>query len=358
MPEGHSVQGGRYSWRLVEPGQPLQWSEGAGREPGADEVLIEVAGCGLCHTDLGFINGNVKTRAELPLVLGHEISGRVLEAGEDARAWMGKAVLVSPVIPCGICELCSSGRGNVCSNQKLPGNDLDGGFATHVTVPAAGLFAVEDLPAAYELADFSVIADAVTTPLQAVRRAEVSEGSFVVVVGTGGVGTYACQIAAASGASVVAVDIEDARLDPLLEHGAAATVNARDLSPREVRDRIRDHADSLGMPRTGWKIFECSGTPAGQETAFGLLGPAATLAVVGFTREKVSIRLSNLMAFDATAFGSWGCPPERYPEAIDLVTSGKVDLLPFTRKVPMSDLAKVLAEENGRSDPRRTILVP
>jgi len=80
--------------------------------------------------------------------------------------------------------------------------------------------------------------------------------------------------------------------------------------------------------------------------------------VVGFTREKVSIRLSNLMAFDATAFGSWGCPPGLYPEAIDLVTSGKVDLLPFTRKVPMSDIATVLGEENGRGDPRRTILVP
>jgi 6-hydroxycyclohex-1-ene-1-carbonyl-CoA dehydrogenase len=358
MPDQRSAYGDRYSWHLVEPGQPLQWSEGAGRTPGADEVLIEVAGCGLCHTDLGFFNGAVATRANLPLVLGHEISGRVLEAGDDAGDWVGQDVLVSAVIPCGSCELCTSGRGNVCSNQKMPGNDLDGGFATHVTVPAAGLFTVENLPAAYDLADFSVIADAVTTPLQAVRRAEVSEGSFVVVVGTGGVGTYACQIAAASGATVVAVDIEDARLDPLLEHGTARTVNAQDLSPREVRDRVRDHAGSLGMPHTGWKIFECSGTPTGQETAYGLLGPAATLAVVGFTREKVSIRLSNLMAFDATAFGSWGCPPELYPEAIDLVTSGKVDLLPFTRKVPMSDIATVLAQENGRSDPRRTILVP
>jgi 6-hydroxycyclohex-1-ene-1-carbonyl-CoA dehydrogenase len=112
------------------------------------------------------------------------------------------------------------------------------------------------------------------------------------------------------------------------------------------------------MAHTGWKIFECSGTPAGQETAYGLLGPAATLAVVGFTREKVSIRLSNLMAFDATAFGSWGCPPERYPEAIELVTSGRVRLLPFIRKVPMSDITSVFAEAHEPGDGRRTILVP
>ena len=348
----------RYSWQMVEAGRPLERFDGAARQPGDGEVLIQVAGCGVCHTDLGFLDGSVRTRADLPLVLGHEISGRVLEAGEGARDWISRDVLVAAVIPCGSCDMCSVGRGNVCSDQKMPGNDMDGGFATHVTVPATGIFACEGLPDGYDLADLSVVADAVTTPLQAVRRAGVAGGDFVVVVGTGGVGTYAVQIAAASGATVVAVDIEDAHLEPLLAHGAAATVNARGLSPRDVRDRVREHARLSGVAPTGWKVFECSGTPPGQETAFGLLGPAATLAVVGFTREKVSIRLSNLMAFDATAFGSWGCPPELYPEAIDLVTSGRVDLLPFTRKVPMGDLESVLAAAHGRSDPRRTILVP
>ena len=348
----------RYSWRLVEIGQPLQRFEGAARAPQAGEVVVEIAGCGVCHTDLGFYDGHVKTKAELPLVLGHEISGSVVEAGADEGDWIGKDVLVAAVIPCGDCATCSSGRGNVCGRQLMPGNDLDGGFATHVTVPASGLSVIESVPDGYDLADFSVVADAVTTPLQAVRRAAVSAGDFVVVVGAGGVGTYAVQIAAASGAAVVAVDIDDARLDPLVEHGAAGTVNARGLAPREVRDRIREHAGSFGKPRTGWKIFECSGTPSGQETAYGLLGPEATLAVVGFTMEKVTIRLSNLMAFDATAFGSWGCPPQRYPEAIDLVTSGRVNLLPFTRKVSMDDIETVLAEAHSRPDPRRTILVP
>ncbi len=348
----------RYAWRLIEPGQPLERVEQAGRPPEAGEVLIEVAGCGLCHTDLGFLDGTVKTRATLPLVLGHEISGRVIDAGEGAEVWVGKDVLVPAVIPCGNCDLCDSGRGNVCASQKMPGNDLDGGFATHVTVPIAGLALIENLPERYELADLSVIADAVTTPLQAVRRAEVSDGDFVVVVGAGGVGTYAVQIAAASGATVVAVDIDDDRLSLLRMHGAAATVNARDLSARDVRDNVREHAESFGVSRSGWKIFECSGTASGQETAYGMLGPAATLAVVGFTMDKVSIRLSNLMAFDATAFGSWGCPPERYPEAIELVTSGKVDLAPFTRKLPMADIEHILEQAHGASDARRTILIP
>jgi len=347
-----------FSWRLVEPGRPLEMVAGAARAPGAGEVLVEVAGCGLCHTDMGFIDGDVKTATELPLVLGHEISGHVLEAGAGAEEWIGRDVLVLPVIPCRDCAMCAAGRGNVCSNQSMLGSSMDGGFATHVTVPAAGLALVESLPDGHEPADVAVVADAVTTPLQAVRRAGVVPGDLVVVVGTGGLGTYACQIAAAVGAKVVAADIDDARLERLLDYGAAAVVNVRGLSPRDVRSRVRELAKELGAPAIGWKIFECSGTTAGQETAFGLLGPAGTLAVVGFTREMVTVRLSNLMAFDATAFGSWGCPPELYPEAIEMVTSGKVQVLPFTRKVPMRDINEVISQAHSGGDPRRTILVP
>jgi len=349
---------GRYSWRMVKSGSPLERLDDAAREPTAGEVVVEIAGCGLCHTDLGFLDGEVSTKHDLPLVLGHEIAGTVVEVGDGADRWLGMDVLVPAVIPCEECVMCLSGRGNVCTNQKMPGNDFDGGFATHVTLPARGLAPVVDLPPRYELADMSVVADAVTTPLQAVRRAGVGAGDFVVVVGTGGVGGFAVQVAAASGATVIAVDIDDNHLEPLLEYGAAGTVNARGLTARDVRGVVRDHARSEGVGSSGWKIFECSGTAAGQETAFGMLGPASTLAVVGFTMDKVTIRLSNLMAFDATAFGSWGCPPQLYPEAIDLVTSGQIDLLPFTRKTSMADISQVLEEAHIGGDPRRTILVP
>ncbi len=348
----------RYSWRMVAPGKPLKRAEGAARPPGPGEVLIEVAGCGVCHTDIGFLDGTVRTAAQLPLVLGHEISGRVVETGDAADRWLGLDVLVPAVIPCEECDMCSAGRSNMCPNQKMPGNGLDGGFATHVTLPATGLSIIDSLPPGHELADMAVIADAVTTPLNAMTRAHVSSEDFVVVVGAGGIGTYAVQVAAARGASVIAVDIDDSRLNPLLQHGATAAVNAKGLSPRDVRDRVREHAAILGVPRACWKIFECSGTAAGQQTAFGLLVPAATLSVVGFTRDKVSIRLSNLMAFDATAIGNWGCPPELYPEAIELVTSGQVKLLPFSRKMPMSDINEVLLATANGIDPRRAILVP
>ncbi len=349
---------GRYSWRMVQPGRPLELHGSAGRRAGPGEVLVEVAGCGVCHTDVGFYDGSVRTRADLPLVLGHEVSGTVVEAGEGAGELVGSGVLVAAVIPCGCCQMCSAGRGNVCGDQLMPGNDLDGGFATHLTVPATGVFACGDLPAGYGLADMAVVADALTTPLQAIRRAGVAEGDTVVVVGTGGVGGFAVQVAAASGGTVVALDVDDGRLAALDDHGAAASLNVRGMSPRGVREAVRELVASLGASEVGWKVFECSGTASGQETAFGLVGTAATLAVVGFTRDKVSIRLSNLMAFDATAFGSWGCPPERYPEAIHLVTSGQVDLLPFIRRVPMADVMSVLAPGGGHGDPRRPVLVP
>ena len=349
---------GRYAWQLTEPARPLQRTEGAGRNPGEGEVLLEVAGCGVCHTDLSFFEGRVATRGSLPLVLGHEISGTVVETGPGAEAWESKEVIVASIIPCGECEFCLAGRSNVCLNQLMCGNDIDGGFATHVTVPARGLTQVPALPDGLDLATFAVVADAVTTPLQAVRRADVDKGDFAVVVGTGGVGSQAVQIAAASGAQVVAIDIDDARLDLITRHGAVVGINARDLTPREVRDRVQHHARVLGASSTGWKVFECSGTTAGQETAFALVGPAAILAVVGFTRNKVSIRLSNLMAFDAIAFGSWGCPIELYPEAIDLVVSGKVALEPFVRKRPLDEANEVLTGTHRNREPRRVILVP
>jgi 6-hydroxycyclohex-1-ene-1-carbonyl-CoA dehydrogenase len=348
----------RWGWQVVEPGAPLRRIETVGPAPAAGEVLVEVAGCGVCHTDLGFLDGDVAPRAGLPLVLGHEITGRVIEAGEGAEGWMGRSVLVPAVIPCGDCAACRSGRGNTCARQCMPGNDRDGGFATHLTVPAVGLCPVDELPEGHDLADFAVIADAVTTPLQAAKRAQVGEGDLVVVVGAGGVGTHAVQIAAAFGALVVAIDVDDKRLQPLLDHGASAVVDATGLGAKQVRDRVREEAKRLGAPRVGWKVLECSGTAPGQESAFALLTSAGVLGIVGFTREPVTIRLSNLMAFDADCFGSWGCPVELYPEAVELARSGRIALKPFLRRMPLEDVAEALEQAHSPTDPRRIVLTP
>jgi len=156
-----------HRWVMEEPGTPLTRVEFELQDPSSDEVIVEIAGCGVCHTDLGFFYDGVRTKHPLPLALGHEISGRVIKTGEDAAAWQDVAVVIPAVIPCGSCDLCDRGKGTICRKQKSPGIDMHGGFATHVTVPAAGLCEIDTARLAeigMELADASVIADALTTP--------------------------------------------------------------------------------------------------------------------------------------------------------------------------------------------------
>ncbi len=350
-----------HRWMMTAVGQPMERQEFDPGEPGPGAVVVEVAGCGVCHTDLGYYYDGVRTNLPLPLALGHEISGRVVKAGPGAEAWLGKAVIVPAVIPCGECDACRRGRGTICPTQKMPGNDIQGGFGTHVAVPARGLCAVDEgrlAKAGIALADLSVVADAVTTPYQAVVQAGVRPGQLAVVIGVGGVGGYAVQIARALGATVVAVDVDQPKLDLIGAHGAARTFNARQLDAKALKKEIGEFARANKLPSREWAIFETSGTAAGQAAAWSLLVHGATLAVVGFTMDKVEVRLSNLMAFHARALGNWGCPPELYPAALDLVLDGKVVLAPFVERRPLADVNRVFEEVHARKLTRRAVLVP
>ena len=136
------------------------------------------------------------------------------------------------------------------------------------------------------------------------------------------------------------------------------TVDAGNIQGREVKKAIRDFAATQGLAKTEWKIFECSGTTAGQQTAYGLLTHGATLAVVGFTMEKLELRLSNLMAFHAKALGNWGCPPSLYPAALDLILNGKVALSPFIEHHPLDDVNGIFEAAHEHRLSRRAILIP
>jgi len=350
-----------YRWVMEESGKPLCRVEFEPGEPEANEVVVEIAGCGVCHTDLGFYYDGVRTKHPLPLALGHEISGRVIRSGSGASQWQDRTVIVPAVIPCGSCDLCDRGHGTICRNQKSPGIDMHGGFASHISVPATGLCEVDATRLAevdMELADASVIADALTTPYQAVVQAEVEPGDLAVVIGVGGVGGYAVQLAHTKGATVVAIDVDQAKLDRLEDFGASLVINAREVQGRDLRDTIRQFAKDRGLRQTEWKIFECSGSAAGQASAFGLLTYGACLSVVGFTMEKLELRLSNLMAFHARALGNWGCLPEHYPDALELVLTGKVSMLPFIERHPLSEINEVFARVHDGELTRRAILVP
>ncbi len=355
-----------YRWQMTAVGEPLERAADVDFEAGPGEALVRVVGCGVCHTDLGYYYDGVAPRHALPLALGHEISGEVL-AAPGREQLVGKAVIIPAVTPCGECEACLRGRGPICAKQVMPGNDIQGGFASHVVVPSRGLCLVDE-PGALEnqplrqsgctLAELSVLADAVTTPYQAIERSGLKSGDVAIVIGLGGVGGFCAQIAAAKGATVVGIDIDDVRLTKMAEFGVAKSFNSKTDDVRTIKKALRGWVKERGLPSTGWRIFECSGAGAGQELAWNLLVHDAFLSVVGFTMAKTELRLSNLMAFDATAQGNWGCLPEYYPGALELVLSGAVQLKPFVESHALDDIPRVFDDAHHHRLAGRAVLIP
>jgi 6-hydroxycyclohex-1-ene-1-carbonyl-CoA dehydrogenase len=348
------------AWLMTAPGAPLERRALEPQAPGPGEAVVQVSGCGVCHTDLSFLHHGVKTRGTLPLVLGHEISGYVHNVGPgiDARL-VGRAVIVPAVLPCGECALCRAGRRTICRSQVMPGNDRHGGYQSHVVVPARFLCPVPDeLLATHELWELAVVSDAVSTPFQAVKRSGLSAGDLAVFVGAGGIGVHGVQIAAASGAKVIALDVDDRKLEQARVAGAGATLNVSSVNLKDIRKQVRSAADSLGAPPFLWKIFETSGTRAGQETAFGLIGFGAALAVVGYTMDRIEICLSNLMAYDAEVRGNWGADPLRYAEILDWILAGRIRVKPYVERHPLEEINEVfdLAHQGGLL--KRAVMVP
>ena len=322
------------------------------------EVLVEVAGCGVCHTDLGFFYDGVPNVNKPPLTLGHEISGTVV-AGDEK--WIGKEVLIPAVMPCRKCFLCKTGRGNRCLNQKMPGNSLGiyGGFSSHIPVPSIDLCEIKDRKG-IPLSHLSVVADAATTPYQATKRADLQPGDNVIVIGIcGGVGQYVGQIVKALGAkTVIGIDIKPDRLERALKFGADAVINSTGKDAREISKVFRSFCKAHSLPNFGWKIFEVSGTKPGQEIALTLLGFTGKLIVVGFGMAKIEYSISRLMAFDAEIIGTWGCLPEYYPIVLDMVLDGKINLEEFVQTRPMSTIAEAFAEAHAVPPVKRIVLEP
>jgi 6-hydroxycyclohex-1-ene-1-carbonyl-CoA dehydrogenase len=331
----------------------------------AGDVLVRVAGCGVCHTDLGFFYEGIKTVKAPPLTLGHEISGVVEEAGSKFDNLLDKAVIVPAVLPCDECELCRKGRGTICRRQKMPGNHIDGGFASHIVVPGRCLcqMPVQDETTVFgesgvTLRELSVVADAVTTPYQAIKNSGLTQDDLAIFIGVGGIGGFGVQIAKAIGAAVVAIDIDERKLNLMSQYGADLMLNPKTLDKKALRQAIQNFVSQRSLPSFEWKIFETSGTKTGQELAFGLLTYGASLSIVGFTMDTLELRLSNLMAFEARAIGNWGCHPSYYPEVLEFVQQGKIQLAPFVQTFPLSEINSVFERVHRREIDKRPVLVP
>ncbi|MGB6063532.1 MAG: 6-hydroxycyclohex-1-ene-1-carbonyl-CoA dehydrogenase [Desulfomonilaceae bacterium] len=347
--------------KVTAPGE-LQQVEIPVPELGRGEVLVEIAGCGVCHTDMSYFYDGVPTVTKPPLTLGHEIAGTVVAAGAGAESWVGKNVIVPAVMPCNSCDICAKGRNNRCLAQKMPGNSLGiyGGFSSHIPVPAEDLCEIEDLKGR-PLENYAVIADAVTTPYQAAVRAELKAGDPVIITGvTGGVGVYMAQVASAFGAKpVVGLARHEEKLKRALSMGVDYAINIKDKDFKAVQEEFKGMAKQAGVKHNvGWKIFECTGAGPAQDLALGLLGFVGKLIVVGFGTAKNTYMLSRLMAFDAEIIGTWGCLPKYYPKVLQMVQDGKIQIDPLLEKRPMSTIREAFEQAHTGGLMKRIVLTP
>ncbi len=346
------------TWQMTTPGTLTRTSIPM-PEVKSNEALVEIAGCGVCHTDLGYFYDGVPTVNKPPLTLGHEISGTVI-AGDSK--FLGKEVIVPAVMPCNNCPICAAGRGNRCLAQKMPGNSLGiyGGFSSHIVVPSADLCLVEN-KGSFPLSHLAVIADAVTSPYQGAMRGEVKPGDLTIVIGaTGGVGVYATQIIRALGAKeVIAIGRNPAKLERSLQFGATKTISSAGKDTKAIRDEFRAYCKEKGLPANyGWKIFEWSGTGEGQTIALELLSFIGVLVVAGYGMQKNEYMLSRLMAFDADIRGTWGCLPKYYAPVLQMVLEGKIQIEPFLETRPMSTIQQAFEEAHKGGIEKRIVLTP
>jgi 6-hydroxycyclohex-1-ene-1-carbonyl-CoA dehydrogenase len=333
------------------PGKALALEDVADPQAGPGDVVVRVAACGLCRTDLHYLHGTPTFRKP-PLVLGHEISGVVEAIGEGEEAFAeGDRVLVPPVFSCGRCPRCREGRGTLCRDQIMLGNHRDGGFAERVAVPADQIFR---LPEEVPLREGCIVSDALSTPYHAVvNRAAVRPGQQVAIFGCGGVGLAAVQMAALAGGSVVAVDLLPAKLAKAKEFGAVETVNASEAEDvaKAVRRATGGGADVA---------LEVIGNPATIEQAFRAVRPGGRVVVVGFSAKDVALNAGRLMFREIEILGSLGCGLQDFPRLLELVRTGRLRVAPLvTHRFPLEAINEGFRLlEEGHPDLIRGIVVP
>lgn len=330
--------------------EPLRVEEIPTPTPGQGEVLVKVASCGLCHTDLHYIDHGVPTFKKPPLVLGHEVSGTVAALGSGVNDWKeGDRVLLPAVYGCGQCAMCRTGRENICEKMVMFGNNVDGGYAEYILAPAKDVLA---LPEEIPLVEASIIADAITTPYHAVvNRGRVKPGDQVVVFGCGGIGLNLVQVAAAVGAQVIAVDILDARLEWARRLGAQVALNAQPFEriDKEIRKLTGGGAD-IG--------FEAIGNPTTQAQTFASIRTGGRFVVVGYSAKPMTLDAGRVMYREMEIIGSLGCRAVDYPRVIELVRQGKIKVKELvTARFSLDQISDGL-DALRRGEGVRSVVVP
>lgn len=300
------------------PQKPMLIEEVAQPRPGPHDVLLKVAACGICRTDLEYLKESPPMKAP-PIILGHEPSGVVVEVGAEVKnVKIGQRVLVAFSIPCRTCHYCRSGQENLCPDTIVVGASRDGAFAEYLVVPA---MAVYPLPAGLPLEESCVISDAVATSHHALYEiAETRPGDTVVVFGaSGGLGLICVQMASAIGANVIGVGRKRWKLEKAKEFGAKEVVSIDEV---ERVDQVIRRLTGGGADIS----IDVTGVPSMVETAFRSTRLGGKVVVVGLSFHKVQLEINRLVWLQLTVRGCRTYNPVNLPKVLKLVESGVVDL--------------------------------
>ena len=293
---------------LCETPEPSPPSEG--------EALVRIRNIGICGTDLHAYQGN-QPFFEYPRILGHELSAEVVEPNGHAYFKAGMPVVVDPYLSCGSCIACRRGRTNCCQKLELFGVHIDGGMREFLKVPVSNLMPAEGLRM-----DQMATVECLNIGAHAVRRAELEPGETVAVVGTGPIGIGVIHFAKIAGARVIAVDINDGRLDycqNVLE--VDATVNALE-SPVEALEEL-----TQGDKPT--VVFEVTGNKVSMEKSFEYVSHGGQLILVGLVKDSLSFDDPHFHKHELSLKSSRNGTKADLQFVIDSIRDGKVDTETF-----------------------------
>lgn len=218
---------------LTDTGEPLEITEVARPEPGEGQVLVKLQSCGVCHSDVHYWKGeDAIPDGRERVILGHEGVGTVAAGGDGTSLATGTRVGVGFVYSaCGRCRECRTGGETYCQSSQATGVHVDGCFAEYVVAPESW---VTHVPDSLDSSEAAPLLCAGVTAFSAVGKADLSPGKVAVVFGLGGVGLYAVQFAVLTGAKIVAIDFDDAKLELALQAGAVAALKPGDESTQQI----------------------------------------------------------------------------------------------------------------------------
>jgi 2-desacetyl-2-hydroxyethyl bacteriochlorophyllide A dehydrogenase len=338
--------------RFTGVGKPLEVVDVRDPEPGPADVVVKVAACGICASDLHMMDGSLPVRTPPPVTPGHETAGVISAVGSGVHGWsVGDRVAIAAGKPDGECPACRAGRPEACLAPLTLGVDYDGAWADYVATPADTLVRLPD-EVPFEVG--AILADCVATPFNAVVDvAKVRAGERVAIFGIGGLGTHAVQIARMAGAGFIAA------VDTLPSARSRALSLGADLAaePDGAIAAIRAATGGEGVD----VAFDFVGRNAVLKQAVASLATHGRCIQVGVSGERIELGPSILFAVKHTSLiGSYGYRKEHLETLARLVATGRLDLSgSISAKLPLEAAADgVEMLETKKGDPVRILLVP